>query len=215
MNLLDLVNSKVKDTAAMLSDPADYLAAITEALNRYSKANPREVAADIPGNATNDLPLPTGWSDGVSTVVAVEYPTGRVPEELIDRRDRRLYRTPAGLQLRLLTVQPTASEMVRLTYSLPHTEATLPPVDQEAVANLAASICCRQLAQLYAATSDSTIQADVVNYRSKSSEFSSLAKALEALYERHIGGSGASVTGAMATAAPAESGRTRLTHGRR
>ena len=96
-----------------------------------------------------------------------------------------------------------------------HDEASLPLSDLEAVANLAASFCLRQLASAFGQTGDSTIQADSVNYRSKCDEFRRLADSYEALYKNHLGlKDGDTVPAASVTARPAETKRPRLTHGR-
>lgn len=216
MTIIDLIRVKVKDNSGKLTDPDDLLSAATEALNRYSKARPLEFATDITGSGVNDLVLPSDFLDGFSGIVTVEYPVDRVPEVLIDRRDYKLYRGPAGLRLRLLTAKPASTETVRVTYTIPHSEDSVPSPDLEAVANLAASVCLRQLAAAFGQTSDSTISADVVNYRSKADEFRRLADSFEALYKHHLGiRDNDTVAAASVTVAPPDSDRTRLTHGRR
>ena len=216
MNLVDLVKSKVKDSSGKLTDPDDYLSAVTEALNRYSKARPFETVADIPGDGGHDYDLPSDWLDGFSTIPALEYPVDQVPEQIIDRRDWKIYSTPAGKKLRLLTVTPAADETLRITYTVYHTEDSVPAVDLEAVANLAASVCCIMLAAAFGQSSDSIIQADSVNYGSKADSFRRLAGSLEGRYKEHLGIKDSdTVTAAMATAAPPDSTRIRLTHGRK
>lgn len=213
MPLIDLTKSKVKDESDKLVDPDDYAAAVTEALKRYSKNRPRLVCEDLPGDGSHDLGLPAGWTDGLSTIHSLEYPIGQVPEVLLDSDLWTFYRTPDGETLRLLAVTPGADESVRVLYNTVHTEATVPAADLEAIANLAASICLRQLASAYGQTSDPTISADVVNYRSKTDEFRRLADSLEEKYGDHLGiGKDTPVAAAMAVARPKDEGRVRLTH---
>jgi hypothetical protein len=213
--LYDLVKEKTKDEAGRLNDPTDYDNAMIEALKRYSKHRPRLVCEDIPGEDGPDIPLPADWTEAFSDIQGIEYPIGRVPEELLDRSDWRFYRTPTDTYIRFLTARPGSDESVRLLYTVLHVEATLPVGDTEAVANLAASLCCRQLAAIYGNTSDPTIQADVVNYRSKCDEYRRLADSLEKLYKEHLGIKDSDTTpAAMATAPPPVSSRNRLTHGR-
>jgi hypothetical protein len=64
---------------------------------------------------------------------------------------------------------------------------TIPAIDEDAVANLAASLCSGALASAYAQTSDSTITADSVDHRSKSQEFTSRAKMQKQNYLDHLG----------------------------
>ncbi|MEA5113023.1 MAG: hypothetical protein VB050_03265 [Geobacteraceae bacterium] len=213
MALIDDVRAKTKDTGQKLDDPGDYAAAVTEALKRYSKHRPRLICEDLAGNSTHDLAMPAGWTEGISAIVSVEYPVGTVPETLLESDDWAEYMTPAGKKIRLMHDAPSAAEHVRVLYQAVHTEVTLPATDLEAVANLGASICQRLLAALYAQTSDPTIGADVVNYRSKADEFRRLADANEAQYNGHLGiGKDTPAAAAMAVAKPTDNKRVRLTH---
>lgn len=216
MNLYDLVIGKVKDSAGKLSDPDDFTAAIAEALNRYSRHRPLILVKDLVGSGANDVVLPVLWQPSFSGIQAVEFPLGLIPETLLDPRDYKLYQTPTGQKLRLLTVKPTVLESVRLTFTSRHLdETTVMAADLEALANLAASVCCRQLAIIYGGTSDPTIQADTVNYRTKSGEYTTLANKLEAQYNITLGIKDNDTTpAASAVAKPPASTRARLTHGR-
>ena len=213
MTLYELTKSKTKDETGKLTDTDDYDSAITEALNRYSGNRPRLVVADIAGSGGSDYPVPTGWVEGLSVVESIEYPAGQNPEIILDDDDWRLYRSPAGLKIRLIEATPQAGETIRTLYTAGHTEATVLAMDLEAVANLAASICLRMLAAAYGQSSDSTIMADSVNYRSKGDEFARRAKELEGLYRAHIGVKENDTTpAACSTARSQKSRQTRLTH---
>lgn len=213
--LYDLTKANTKDDAGKLVDPTDYDNAIVEALKRYSKHRPRLACTDIAGQDGPDINLPDDWCDGLSTIQGIEYPIGTVPESLLDARDWRFYRTPTDTYIRFAAVRPAGAEEVRLLYTILHTEASVPAADLEAIANLAASVCCRKLAAAYGNTSDPTIQADVVNYRSKTDEYRRLADSLEKLYKDHLGLKDSDTTpAAMATAPPPDSTRPRLTHRR-
>lgn len=214
MPLYDQVQRKTKDSPGDLL-PDDFNGNILEALKRYTKARPLELVADIVGNAGHDYDLPAGWSQELSTIVSIEYPIGNIPETYVDRDDHKIYATPTGRKIRLIADKPPVTASFRATFTGLHTEATLPEIDTEAVANLAASLCCRQLAQRYAGTSDPTIGADVVNYRSKGDEFARRAKELETLYKQAIGIKADDTTPAamaIGTAAATEHDRIRLTH---
>ncbi|HIJ95788.1 MAG TPA: hypothetical protein HPP94_08655 [Desulfuromonadales bacterium] len=216
MPLIDSIRAKVKDDSGRLTDPDDLLSAAAEAIKRYSKHRPRLTCADVPGQNSYDIPLPPGWSPGFSAVESIEYPVGAVPETLIDPRDWRFYQTPTEIFIRFSTIKPAVSQNVRLLYSLLHSELTLPAADLEAVANLAVSLCLRQLAAAFGQTSDSLIQADSVNYRSKSDEFRRLAESFEGLYKHHLGIKDTDTTiAASVIATAADTSRPRLIHGRR
>ena len=186
MPLYELTTRKTKDTNQDLQ-LEDFNGNILEAVKKYSKVRPRIKAEDILGPGGHDFQLPASWSPGLSTIQTVEYPIGKVPESYIDNAKVRLYQAPDGLKLRLYDVAPLAGQSFRVTFTALHDEASLPESDIEAVANLAASLCCRQLAQRYAGTSDPTIGADVVNYRSKGDEFARRAKELRALFQDALG----------------------------
>ena len=215
MDLYTIIKSLTKDTSAKLEDPTDYENNALAAIKQYSKYRPQELCADIPGQDGPDIALPEDWAPGFSTITAIEFPIGEVPESLIDSRDWRFYKTPTDTFIRFADVRPASAEEVRLQYTGLHTEETIPAGDQGAVANLAASYCCRQLAAAFAQTNDPTISADTVNYRSKSGEFTALANKLEGLFKNHLGIKDNDTTpAAMATAPPPDSKRPRMTHGR-
>ncbi|WP_053549839.1 hypothetical protein [Desulfuromonas soudanensis] len=211
--LLDLIKAKVKDDSARLTDAADYTPALSGALERYSKHRPKDIVKDLAGDGTHDLALPAEWVEGFSQVRRVEYPIGEIPETLLDAGEWALYLSPLGLSLRLIEVAPVVTESVRVTLTVPRLEADIPPGDVDAVACLAASICLRTLAALYGQTSDPTIQADVVNYRSKMDEFRRMADSLEARFNAHLGidKDGSAPAAGVVASAP-RGGRPRLTH---
>ena len=217
MALYDLVKTAVKNASGRLDDPVDYDNAVTEALKRYSRHRPRIVTGDVSGEDGPDVALPAEWVAGFSVVRSIEFPVGSIPEDLIDVRYWRFYQAPSGLFIRFTDIAPAADEIVRVTHTALHAdESTVSDADLEAVGNLAASICCRTLAAAYGNTSDPTVQADVVNYRSKTDEYRRLADSYESLYNDHLGiRPNDAAPAAMVTALPAGSSRPRLTHGSR
>ena len=211
--LIDLVKSKVKDDSDRLTDADDYQPAVAAALERYSRHRPLEITQDLAGTNGHDLALPVGWAADFSRLVQVEYPVDQVPEEILSADHWKIYRAPSGLKLRLRYEEPSDGESVRVTYTMPRNEADIAATDTDAVACLAASICLRTMAAAYGQTSDSTIAADVVNYRSKSDEFRRLAEGLEGEYRAHLGLSDkGDVSAAAAISAAPASNRVRLTH---
>lgn len=214
MDLYGLVQGKVKDDSGRLSGETDYLPAIQAALEKYSEVRPLLALKDLEGNGTADLELPVDWEPEFSRVKTVEYPVGRIPAIMLTGEEWTLYRSPAGERLRLLIASlPAAGAPVRITYTLPRDEAAILRGDLDAIANLAAAICSETLASLFAQTSDPTISADAVNYRTKSAEFAARAKRFRQLYLDHFGVSGDSgPVAALVTAPPPGSNRGRLTH---
>jgi hypothetical protein len=244
MNFADYetgVASRIQDSANKLSQ-ADRDDAITQAVKRYSKDRPRELVTDIPGAdpASSLLGLPAGpsdpaeqFEDGFSIIRAIEFPVGDMPPTYLEGEDWLLYRTPAGLKIALTDMVPQASDILRVTWTVRHNPGTsgqgavattVPDSDFEAVCDLAASFCCDKLAAAFARTNDSTIQADTVNYRTKSQEYAALGKQFKNRYDDHIGieDGGAGTSGSPAAGAMAigdmnltkGSGVDRLTHRR-
>jgi hypothetical protein len=165
-------------------------------LQRYSKDRPRELVSDQTGNGTSLLAMPQTTSnppevfeDGFSVLLRIEFPIGIIPPSLILEEDFQQYRSPSGLQVMLLGTTPSVSDQVRIGWTARHKSdgSTVPDVDFEAVCDWAASLCYEALAGIYAQTGDPTIMADSVNYRTKSQEYTGLAKAAAKRYFNHMG----------------------------
>lgn len=198
------VTSRIQATGSKINQ-ADQDDAITQAVKRYSKDRPRELVTDITGvnPASAILALPTGpsnppeqFEDGFSIIRAIEFPVGNLPPTYLEGEDWLLYRTPAGLKLALTSLVPQTTDSLRVTWTLRHNPGTsgqnaiattVPDSDFEAVCDLAASFCCDKLSAAYARTSDSTISADAVNYRTKAQEYAAIAKQYKKRYDDHIG----------------------------
>lgn len=167
-------------------------------LQRYSQDSPLEVVSDIQGNGTNYLPLPVAPGEGgdlpvfeptFSVIKQLEFPIGQQPPQLILDSDFRLYRAPSGYQILINFDTPGPTEYVRALWTARHLAdgSTVPDQDFFAVVDFAASLGAERLATFYVGTGDSTLQADVVQYRSKSAEMLAVAKALRKRYYNHMG----------------------------
>lgn len=209
MALYDLVISLVKDGSNKLVDPADYDNAIVAALARYSKGRPRTLVRDLPGAGGHDLALPVEWSADFSVVASLEYPVGNVPASMLQPAAWCLYVSPVATVIRLSDLSPAATESIRCTFTALHTEDTLPIVDYEAVADLAASICLLQLSAAYGNSTDSTIQADSVDYQSKTDQYRRLAETLRVKALSALGLNGDDVIPAASVVAPPPTRRAR------
>lgn len=181
-------NATVADgTVTWIEEPDSVNSAINTAIAIYSKHRPAESVKAVTGNAGHDYDAPSGWVDEFSRIIRIEYPVDEVPAEYLDEDDFTIYSGPSGKKIRLIADTPAATEAFNITFTIPRTEATIPAPDEDAVANLAAAICLEMLANAFTQTSDSTIGADAVNYRSKGYEFGQRAKALRKLYSEHMG----------------------------
>ena len=184
---IEKIKALVADDAGKLNNPADYEQHIDGAIKKYSKHRPAIKVIDVVGVGSHDLDLPASWVEGFSLPKAVEFPIGDVPATLIDTDTFDLYITPTGTKLRLSQHSILATESIRLSFTLPREVATIPVNDESALVWLATSLCCAQLANAYSQTSDATIGADSVNYRTKGQEFTSRAKQMMNLYMNHLG----------------------------
>ena len=167
-------------------------------IQRYSQDAPLYIVSDIEGNGTNNLPLPVAPGEGgdlpvfepdFSVIETVEYPIGQQPVQFVLDSDIRLYRTPTGYQIMLNFDAPPVGDSLRVTWTARHLAdgSTVPDKDFYAVVDFAASLAAEKLASFYVGTGDSSIQADVVNYRSKSQEMLNIAKSLRKRYFNHMG----------------------------
>ena len=215
-SLLASIQSIVQDADGKLSE-TDWNNGIAGALSRYSKHRPKEQAYDITGNGTHVYAVPDDWVKEFSSIRKIEYPIGENPPSFLDEQDDfAIYKTTEAEQIMLPNDTPAATETFRMTYTIPRTEENIAEGDQDAVANLAASICLGYLASYYIGSGSPTVQADVVDHQSKSSQAAARAKACLKFYNDHFGikedGSvpAAGVIGQLSTGYPG--GSDRLTH---
>lgn len=174
MTLYSLVIAAVQDAAEKLNVD-DYTNGINAALKRYSTANPRVLVRDLPGADSHDLALPVEWVADFSVIRSLEYPVGNVPADILQTDCWSLYQSPATTSIRLFDLTIGTTDTVRCSFTVIHSESTLPVTDQQAVAELAASSCLYQLSAAYGNSMDSTIQADSVDYQSKTDQYRRLA----------------------------------------
>jgi hypothetical protein len=186
------VSDIVRDDADKLT-PEEKERHIQEAVRIYSKHRPREVIKDITGDGTYDYSIATNltsWVKGFSVIKSIEYPADEREPSILDEEDWMVYEKEAGQYIRFIEDTPSATEKIRVLHTALHilsdSQNTIPESDQDAVCNLAASLCSGALASAYAHASDSTIGADSVDHRSKSQEFSSRAKIQKQTYLDHL-----------------------------
>jgi hypothetical protein len=214
-DIRDEVIAAVKDDSGKLVNPGDYDKVINAALMNYSRYKPLEVIDDVTGDGTNEILLPAGWSPEFSSVFSIEHPIGDFPPNLLEVEDYLVI--PRAGVVRLAFALPTATN-VRVTYTVLRSADDIPDIDLHAFCSCAASYALEMLANAYAQTGDSTIAADVVNYRSKSSEFAARAKRYMQLYKDHMGikedDTTPAATAIMDTSQKYPGGAERLTHPR-
>ena len=115
-----------------------------------------------------------------------------------------------------------AASNTRISFTIKHavsaTEDTIPLPHREPVACFAAASLCDQLAAFYAGGTDSSIQADSVEQRSKAQEYALRAKGLRKRYHDELGIEDKHEIAAGVVVNldhPSSLNEDRLTHGRR
>lgn len=168
-------------------------------LERYSADAPLLIVSDVEGTGTNLVALPiapgTGgdlpvWETNFSVVKQIEYPIGQQPPQFVLDSDLRVYQTPGSPDRILLNFDaPPEGDTLRVTWTARHLRdgSTVPDKDFYAVTDFIASLGAEWIASFYVGTGDATLQADVVNYRSKSQEMLNVAKVLRKRYYNHMG----------------------------
>lgn len=181
------LNAYIDRLRQKLSDPpnveaATHEAIVQEAVRIYSRHRPQIKVEDITGTGSFNVDLPDGFIDDFSHVVAVEYPydSGDQIPAYIKDTDYLPYRTPTGFVLRMLTSTPATSEVVRLTYTLPHSldnsSTTIPIQHEDAVMNLAAALVAEMLAAEYTEELRSPIGDITVDFQAKAEQYRLLAE---------------------------------------
>lgn len=197
------------------------------ALREYSKDRPRLAIGLVSGDGSAyDFTLPRLWVAGLSSIRDVEYPTGDQEPATLDPDDYHIVDSVLGIQpvrkLRFRSTPDSGTDNIAVRYTTRHVHDdeldTVLPDDLDAVCYLAASLAALTLATKMAGSSDSTINADSVQYRTSSDLYRSTAKDLRARYDAHMGAGDREVpaAGGVRDWDTGDSlGRDRLFHGRR
>lgn len=191
-DIRDRVIARIKDDARKLTVlPAltsDVDRGILAALEEYQKIRPRELAKLVTGNGTFDYALYGGspalpsWLDGFSAILSLVFPynAAAARQEELEPERFSVVRLEAGPTLRFFDVVPTAPEQFLATYTGAHVLTTAAcsvyASDDEALADLAACECCKQLAALFSQSTESSIAADSTNHLSKAGEYRAQAR---------------------------------------
>jgi hypothetical protein len=175
---------------------------------RYSKDKPIVLVSDVPGNGTAFLPLPVAFAGqpaangqpavpaaygtfdpDFSNISEIEYPAGLIPKQTVRPEDWNVYQAPTGWQLQVLSFVPQIGQVCRVTWTAQHNPngSTVYQGDFFAVVDYAASLCLDAMAARTSQFGDSNLGADTTNYRTKSQEYLTLAKATRRKYFNHFG----------------------------
>ncbi len=216
-----LVTELVRDDAGKIL-VAERDRAIAAAVLRYSSDKPRTKVQDVTPESSQLLPLPAAWEEGFSDLLELEHPIGNVPPTLIAQDRYGLYQDPAATKIQVVDGVAVAANSVRASFTIKHVvdaaTDTIPLQHREPVACWGAASLCDQLAAFYSSGTDSTLQADSVEQRSKAQEYALRAKTLRKRYLDEIGieEKKGAAAGAVVNLDFSDSrGEDRITHARR
>lgn len=186
---------------------AEMFLAILLSLAEHSNTRPLIIVQDVTGDDGFDYPVTTftSWSEGFSIISQVEYEVDddSSSANILLPVDWIIYNKPDGKYLRFLTSTPSTSEEFRVTYSARHTctdsACTVKDADDYVCRVLAAAYFCEMLATAYAPSSDSMIEADSVDHKSKSKDYAMRSKVYRSIYFKHFGLKDGSVPAASVT----------------
>lgn len=179
----------------LLSDE-EIEAKLAQAIRTYSIDRPRVLAGYMSGTSTAfDFSLPSKFVWNLSRIISVEYPADQQYPIYLDSMDWTvLEKIVHGQPVRFLRfpyqIPDSGTNNILVKYTTRHEHSdeysTIPPEDLEAVLWLAASYAAITLSAKSAATTDSTIDADSVNYRDAETRWGSVAKRLKEMYENRV-----------------------------
>lgn len=188
------VKSELQDDGQFLT-PDEIDTHITNAINQVSHDRAFRKVADITGDGTRDYSLPTDFEKGFSSILRVEAPADENPP-VYPREDDDwiLYENPTKSptqRLLFLTVQPTSTEVIRVTYSAPWA-VTESASDLDRTAFLAVmykvlELALAALANRFTQSTDPTIVADAVDYGARGQNFLFASNEWKTKYKQIIG----------------------------
>lgn len=184
---LTQIGDRIQDDAGKLS--SDVLTScLNQAIEEYSLARPQVLAAEDAGDGTAFLALPDGWEEGFSRLVSLQeidssgkptalttYALDRAPDQT------RIYHTDGEF---------TDGATYRVRYTARHvvssTASTLPPVDDFALCDLAASYAALRLSAAYAQEENANLGTVTIERQSKTNEYRTLARELRTSFEKNM-----------------------------
>lgn len=130
-----------------------YGLALDEAIVEYSYFVPLVQISDTTGNGTFEVSLPADWNSTYSNIMGIEYPYDSTVQHptMLAESDYTIYQVSnSTYHLRLYTAQPTTGEILRISYTVPHTVTTtatsISITDERNVLNYACGLVCEIIA---------------------------------------------------------------------
>jgi len=185
------------ETDVEVSDAAER--AVGQALNTYSRLNPRVRIASFDGDGSTCLfDLPSDYQPPFSKIISVEYPYNQNPPVYLEPSKFQVYTdldNSAIVYKLLFASAPASGQSARVTYTAVHvlsgydesTETSLPVPHWSAFLYLSAYCLANFAVGYYGSTTRSTLSADLVNYRTKADEWRAIAEHFYASFKAAMG----------------------------
>jgi hypothetical protein len=191
------LDTALQDDAQKLQ-PDDKYRILSRAVVIFSKDRPLTKIKEETGDGIKyDFDLPTDWYEGFSFIVGdIEYPADEYQNpSYLESGDwkffKKLVDNVTTTYLRMLSFIPASAYKFRYEYATLHilneNTNTINHGDLEAVVALTAALCFWALAAKFAQSTDSTLEADVIDYQRKSDLYTNLAKEQLATYNSLMG----------------------------
>lgn len=156
---------------------------INEALNIYSKYSPLVKTKEYTGTNSDTYDLPEDWLVDFSLINFIEYPVKQQPRAELSKLDYEVYLDADDDKYKVRFISNfSTGDKFRLNYTAPHSfntennNVTAPDGDFYCICNIGAYLYLIALASAFVHSKSSSIDADTVNYQSKSGEARRIAK---------------------------------------
>lgn len=178
----------VKGVEPGVLDGFDYQRAIYDAIQVFSQDVPLRKVEVYPSLSGGMYDLPPSFEIYKDCIYEVESPIGKTPKCVIPSQDYTLDDTPTGVKLRFKRNNPIGIFWVKYTssYALDSGSSNIEDRWLKPISWLAAYYLLEVLATHYAGKTDPNIDAGIVDFAGRVSEWSERASKYKSLYYSHI-----------------------------
>ena len=168
---------RVPDVPIAEFDTAKRELAITEAMTWFVANRENSLIGDVVGTGISDIVLPAGFDHAESRITNVEYPVGGRPPTCLAQSRYQLYDDGSGTKvLLILDAFPAIAEVIRLTFTVPYTLATLPQSDESAVVLIGCSTYCDWIATHYADSNRGSMNLDSGQHETQQRSYTEMSQ---------------------------------------
>lgn len=166
---------------------------LDESLSIYSRFNPLVKTKEYSGNETDTYSLPNDWLNNFSLINFIEYPVKEQPRAELKKEEYEVYLDADDNNYKIrFAFNIGAGEKFRINYTAPHTfgndnTVTAPDGDFYCISNIGAYLYLIALASAFIQNVSSTLDADRINYQTKTSEARRMAKEYLTQAASHLG----------------------------